>query len=136
VLVTLKGALEATLTLKVKTLEPLAAIAVELVQVMTLEVELQLQLAELVPPKVKAPSATLKPVGKVSTTVIVPEVAALALETVKVYVPVLPRVKLPVCDLVIVKSANEIFETVGLAAPDTVGSSVKTGVPLLKLIVP
>ena len=84
-LVTLKGALEATLTLKVKTLEPLAAIAVELVQVMTLLAALQLQLAELVPPKVKAPLATLKPVGKVSETVIVPELEpAPILLTVKV----------------------------------------------------
>ena len=61
-----------TLTAKLNTLLPLAAIAVELVQVMTLEAALQLQLAELVPPKVTAPFVTVIPVGNVSVTVIVP----------------------------------------------------------------
>ena len=74
--VTDDAAFEATLTLKVKTLLPLVVIAVELMHVITLLAGLQLQLAELVPPKVKAPFETLKPVGKVSVTVIVPEVAA------------------------------------------------------------
>ena len=74
--VTDDAAFEATLTLKLKTLFPLVAIAVELVQVMTLLAALQLQLAEFVPPKVKAPLATVKPVGKVSVTVTVPDVAA------------------------------------------------------------
>lgn len=72
-----------TLTLNVKTLEPLVAIAVELVQVITLLAALQLQSVEFVPPKVKAPLATVNPVGKVSLTVIVPEFAA---------VPLLPTV--------------------------------------------
>ena len=64
-----------TLTAKLNTLLPLAAIAVELVQVMTLEAALQLQLAELVPPRVTAPFATVIPVGNVSVTVIVPLLA-------------------------------------------------------------
>jgi hypothetical protein len=84
-LVTLAAAFEATLTLKLKTLEPLVAIAVELVQVITLLAAVQLQLAAFVPLKVTAPSAILKPVGKVSVTVIVPVVAD---------VPLLPIVRL------------------------------------------
>lgn len=73
------GAFDPTLTLKVKTLLPLVAIAVELVQVMTLLAAVQLQLAEFVPPKVKVPLETVNPVGKVSLTVMVPEVAAVPL---------------------------------------------------------
>jgi len=73
------GALVPTLTLKVKTLEPLVAMAVELVQVITLLAALQLQFAEFAPPSVNAPLATVKPVGNVSVTVIVPDVAAVPL---------------------------------------------------------
>lgn len=82
-LVTLAAAFEATLTVNPKTLVPLTAIAVELVQVMTLLAALQVQFAAFAPLKVTAPFVTLKPVGKVSVTVIVPEVAAVPpLETV------------------------------------------------------
>jgi hypothetical protein len=79
VFVTLAAAFEATLTVKLKTLEPLVAIAVELVQVITLLAAVQLQLAAFVPLKVTAPSAILKPVGKVSVRVIVPLVEAVPL---------------------------------------------------------
>ena len=71
-----------TLILKLKTLEPLAAMTVELVQVMTCgdaAFELQVQLAAFVPLKVTLPTApplTVKPVGKVSVKVIVPLVEA------------------------------------------------------------
>ena len=72
-----------TLTGKLKTLVPLAAMAVELVQVVTCGVaafELHVQLTAFVPPGVTAPAApllTVKPVGKVSLTVIVPDVEEL-----------------------------------------------------------
>ncbi len=70
-------AFAATLTVKPNTLEPLvAAMAVELVQVMTLLDAEQLQSAEFVPLNVTVPLAMLMPVGNTSTTVIVPVVAA------------------------------------------------------------
>jgi len=67
-----------TLTAKLKTLVPDAAIAVELVQVMTwgeAALELQVQLAAFVPPIVTLPAVplfTVNPLGRVSLTVIVP----------------------------------------------------------------
>lgn len=64
-----------TLTLKLKTLVSDAAIAVELVQVITLLAALQLQFAAFAPPKVTAPFGTVKPLGKVSVTVIAALVA-------------------------------------------------------------
>ena len=80
-----------TATVKLKTLEPLTAIAVVLVQVMTCgeaAFDEQLQSADFAPPIVTAPAApplTVKPTGKVSVTVVVPEVAAVPpLLTVKV----------------------------------------------------
>ena len=92
-----------TLTAKLKTLVPLTAIAVELVQVIVCgeeELELQVQLAEFVPPSVippEAPPLTVKPVGKVSVTVIVPLLEAVPLlVTVNEYVPLEPMVKFPV----------------------------------------
>ncbi len=68
-------ALEATLTGKLKTLVPLAAIAVLLVQVITLLAAVQLQLPPLVPPVVTAPFVIVNPVGRTSTIVIVPLLA-------------------------------------------------------------
>jgi hypothetical protein len=67
-----------TLTAKLNTLVTDEAIAVELVQVMTCgdaALELQLQLAALVPPTVTEPAVpllTVNPLGRVSLTVIVP----------------------------------------------------------------
>lgn len=67
-----------TLTLKLKTLVPDTAIAVELVQVIICgeaAFELQVQFAALVPPSVTEPAApplTVSPLGKVSVRVIVP----------------------------------------------------------------
>ena len=90
-LVTDAAALAKTLTVRVKILVPLVAIAVELVQVITCGVaafELHVQLTPFVPPVATVPTAPLlteSPVGKVSVTVIVPEVAAVPLlETVNV----------------------------------------------------
>jgi hypothetical protein len=83
--VTLAAAFDATFTINPKVLEPLVAIAVVLEQVMTFEAALQLQLAAFAPLNVTAPLAMVKPAGRVSTTVTVPEVAA---------VPLLPTVRL------------------------------------------
>jgi len=101
--VTDAAAFEATLTVKVNTLVLLEEITVELVQVISCGVaafELQDQLAAFVPPGATDPAAPLltdKPAGKVSITVIVPEVeAAPLLVTVSVYVPDEPAVKFPV----------------------------------------
>jgi hypothetical protein len=84
--VTDDAALLATLTVKVKTLVPLIAMAVVLVQVITCPTALQVQFAPFVPPGVMLPAVTLNPVGRVSVTVTVPEVATVPglLETVKV----------------------------------------------------
>jgi len=78
-------ALELTFTGKLNTLVPLAAIAVLLVQVMTLLEAVQAQFADCAPPNVTAPSAMLSPLGNTSTIVIVPlEAAPPLLVTVKV----------------------------------------------------
>jgi hypothetical protein len=78
---------------KLKTLVPPAAIAVPLVQVITFAAAVQVQFAACAPPSVSAPSAILKPVGRTSTTVIVPAEAAFpVLDTVIVYVVVPPGV--------------------------------------------
>lgn len=85
VFVKLSGAVIETLTLKLKILVPEVAIAFELRQVMICPDALQVQLAALVPLKLTAPDGMLNPVGKVSVTVIIPEVEAVPpLETVKV----------------------------------------------------
>lgn len=85
VLVTPVPALAPTETLKLKVLEPLTAMAVELVQVMTLLAAIQVQFAAFAPLKVFVPFETVKPVGKLSVMVIVPEVATVPIFwTVKV----------------------------------------------------
>jgi hypothetical protein len=66
---------ELILTGKAKTLVPLLAIAALLVQVITLLVAVQLQSAACAPVSVTAPFGTVIPVGRTSTTVIVPLVA-------------------------------------------------------------
>ncbi len=75
-MVVLVAELRPTLTVTLNTLLPAAAMAVELVQVITLPpaAPLQLQLAALVPPKEMVPEGIVKPVGNLSTTVIKPVV--------------------------------------------------------------
>jgi len=68
-------AVASTSTGKLKTLVPLAAIAVTLVQVITFDAALQVQFAPFAPPSVTEPLAMLRPVGSTSTIVIVPELA-------------------------------------------------------------
>ena len=62
---------------KLNTLEPAAAIAVALVQVMFCAAAVQDQLAALAPPSVTAPALMVIPAGNTSTTVMVPVVAEL-----------------------------------------------------------
>jgi len=64
-----------TLTGKLNTLVPAAAIAVELVQVITFDAALHVQFAPFAPPSVTAPLAIDNPVGRTSTIVIVPALA-------------------------------------------------------------
>jgi len=70
-------AVASTSTGKLNTLDPAAAIAVELVQVITFDAALHVQFAPFAPPSVTAPFAMLRPVGRTSTIVIVPELAVL-----------------------------------------------------------
>ena len=117
--VTEAAAVKETSTAKLKTLVLLPAtleIAVLLAQVIVcgaVAFERQDQLATFVPLSATVPASpplTLKPVGKLSVTVIVPVVvgAVPLFVTVIVYVPGVPRVKLPVCVLAIVKSGSKI----------------------------
>jgi hypothetical protein len=79
-----------------------AAIAVVLVQVADAPLPLQLHPVPLALLKVR-------PVGNVSTTVIVPEVGAVpVLPTAIVYVPVCPTVKVPVCVLLTASTGRSI----------------------------
>jgi len=112
-LVTVAGAFAATFTVSVIG-APAAAAAMTavLVQVTVCPAALQVQPVPLAALKVK-------PVGSVSVTVMVPEVATLPLLlTATVYVPVAPVTKDPVCDLAIAS----------VALPASVVGSVAVGV--------
>ncbi len=124
-----------TLTLKAKVLLPAAAIAVLLVQVTVWPEAEQLQPVPVVEPVTK-----LRPVGSVSVTVMVPELATPPLLlTVKLYVPAPPTVKSPLCDLLSVRSVGATVTAESLAVlfplfaaasppPDT-ATLLTTGVP-------
>lgn len=111
-LVNVPEAAPAILTVNPKTRVPVvAAMAVAEVQVIVwgdAALELQVQLAAFVPEVTTAPAApplTERPTGRLSVTVIPPLLAAPPMfDTVREYVPVPPAVKLPACDLAIVKS--------------------------------
>jgi len=68
-------AVASTSTGKLNTLVPLAAIAVTLVHVITFDAALHVQFAPFAPPSVRAPLAIVRPAGRTSTIVIVPELA-------------------------------------------------------------
>src|SRR5438046_2827659 len=60
--------------------------------------------------------ATVKPVGKLSVTVMVPLVSSVpGLLAVNVYVPLTPTVKLPLCDFAIVRSGSWLIVVASLA---------------------
>jgi len=112
-LVTVAGAFAATFTVSViEVPEPAAAMAAVLVQVTVWPTALHVH-------PVPVAALNVKPVGSVSVTVIVPEVATFpVLLTATVYVPVAPVTNEPVCDLAIA--------SVGL--PARVVGSVAVGV--------
>jgi hypothetical protein len=113
VLVTLAGAFAATFTTsEIGFPVPATAILVVLVHVTTAPAAEQVQ-------PVPVAALNVRPVGSVSLTVIVPDVATLpVLPTLIVYVPVWPVVKLPVCDFAIASTGE----------PARVVGSVATGV--------
>src|SRR2546430_3618917 len=79
-----------------------AAMTVLLVQVAVL---LPTTVVEQFQPVPVGMAATVRPVGRLSVTVIVPLVAKVpGLLAVNVYVPLTPTVKLPLCDFAIVRS--------------------------------
>jgi len=86
-------AVRSTDTGKLNALVPLAAIAVELVHVITFDAALHVQFAALAPPKVTTPFAMVRPAGRTSTIVIVPELAVFPVfATVNKYVVIPPGV--------------------------------------------
>jgi hypothetical protein len=110
--VTVAGALASTLTVSEIGLPALlAAMLVVLVHVTVAPASLQVQPVPLA-------ALYVSPVGSVSTTVTVPDVATLPLlPTAIVYVPVAPATNVPVCD----------FAIVSTGAPEIVVGSVAVG---------